>query len=620
VTFLKKYVNKYWKPFTVALLCLMLEAACDLAQPTIMSKVVDVGVKGKNINYILQFGVIMLMVTAIGALGAISRNIVSSNVSQKFGAELRSDLFKKIQSFSFENIDNFKTASLITRLTNDVTQVQNFINGLMRIFVKAPLLCIGSIVMASFLNWRMALILTAIIPVVGILIFLSIKIGYPYFSKVQKGIDRVNGVMREYLAGVRVVKAFNRFDFETERFAGSNRVLSNATATAMRVMSIFSPGISLSVNIGIVAVLWLGGSYVNTGHVLVGQVIAFVNYMTQILMSLMMITFVFNAFIRAKTSMDRIEEVMLEENSMKLAGICSKLPGTVAGSVSCPPMHSGPVIESVNCSPMHPQPVVDSVSCSSIHPDSQGGVEFEDVTFSYTGASGVPVLEHITFKCRPGETIGIIGSTGAGKSSLVNLIPRFYDVTSGCVRVDGADVRAVGQRELREIIAVVPQKTVLFSGSVLDNIKWGREDADKTAVEKAAKAAQAHEFISAFPEGYDTLLGQGGVNLSGGQKQRIALARALVREPRILILDDCTSAVDIMTEAKIREALKEYSERLSCFIISQRISSMMTADRIIVLDNGNLSGLGTHEELMRSCNVYREIYRSQIGREGMQDE
>lgn len=599
MTFLKKYVNKYWKPFAVALLCLMLEAACDLAQPTIMSRVIDVGVKGKNIDYILQFGVIMLMVTAIGALGAVSRNIVSSNVSQKFGAELRSDLFKKIQSFSFENIDHFKTASLITRLTNDVTQVQNFINGLMRIFVKAPLLCIGSIVMASFLNWRMALILTAIIPVVGILIFLSIKIGYPYFSKVQKGIDRVNGVMREYLAGVRVVKAFNRFDFETKRFAGSNRELSNATATAMRVMSIFSPGISLSVNIGIVAVLWLGGSYVNTGHVLVGQVIAFVNYMTQILISLMMITFVFNAFIRAKTSMDRIEEVMLEENSMKLSEMCSKLPG--------------PAADCDNCSPVHPGLAVDCVSCSPIRPNRQGGVEFEDVAFSYAGASGNPVLEHITFKCEPGETIGIIGSTGAGKSSLVNLIPRFYDVTSGCVRVDGVDVRVVDQKELREIISVVPQKTVLFSGSILDNIKWGREDADDADVEKAARAAQAHEFIAAFPEGYGTLLGQGGVNLSGGQKQRIALARALVREPRILILDDCTSAVDIVTEAKIREALKEYSESLSCFIISQRISSMMSADRIIVLDNGTLSGLGAHGELMHTCEVYREIYRSQMG-------
>lgn len=600
MTFLKKYIGKYWKPFFLAVSCLMLEAACDLAQPTIMSRIVDVGVRGKDVNYILRFGLLMLMVTAIGAMGAISRNIVSSNVSQRFGAELRSDLFKKIQSFSFENIDHFKTASLITRLTNDVTQVQNFVNGLMRIFVKAPLLCIGSIIMASFLNWRMALILTAIIPVVGLLIFLSIKIGYPFFSKVQKGIDRVNGVMREYLAGVRVVKAFNRFGYETERFAGSNRELSDASITAMRVMSIFSPGITLTVNVGIVAVLWLGGSYVNSGHVLVGQVIAFVNYMTQILTSLMMITFVFNAFIRAKTSMDRIEEVMLEENSLVQAESAERR--RVPEQERVPKQEKEPEQSGQ-------RPVLGK---------STGSVEFNDVTFAYAAASGDPVLEHITFNCHPGETIGLIGPTGAGKSSLVNLIPRFYDVTSGNVRIDGTDVREVDQRELREKIAVVPQKTVLFSGSILENIRWGRENADIPAVIKAAKAAQAHEFISAFPEGYDTVLGQGGVNLSGGQKQRIALARAMVKEPEILILDDCTSAVDIVTEARIREAIKEYSEHLTCFIISQRISSMMSADRILVLNDGVLAGLGSHEELLEKCEIYREIYRSQIGKEGMQ--
>ena len=573
--FLKKYAVKYWKLFCLAVFCLTLEAACDLAQPTIMSKIVDIGIREKNINYILRFGSIMLLVTAIGAVVAISRNIVSSNVSQKFGAELRSDLFKKIQSFSFENIDHFETASLITRLTNDVTQVQNFVNGTMRIFVKAPLLCIGSIIMASFLNGRMALILTVVVPFVAVLILLSIKIGYPFFNRVQKGIDRVNSVMREYLAGVRVVKAFNRFDYETDRFADFNRELTEASTTAMRVMSVFSPGISLTVNLGIVAVLWLGGSHVNTGHVMVGQVIAFVNYMTQILMSLMMITFVFNAFIRAKASMERIKEVMLQENSMGIFKIYAELnqPG--------------------------------------------GCVEFEEVTFSYTGASGDPVLRNISFLCRPGETLGIIGSTGAGKSSMVNLIPRFYDASSGCIKVGGMDVRNSDPKKLREKISVVPQKTVLFSGTIMENIKWGRENADSTAVMKAAKASQAHDFILSFPEGYETLLGQGGVNLSGGQKQRIAIARALVKEPEILILDDCTSAVDIVTEAKIRDAIKEYSQNLTCFIITQRISSAMSADRIMVLDNGSLAGLGTHEELMKSCEVYREIYRSQMGKEGM---
>jgi len=541
-----------------------------------MSKIIDVGVKERDINYILYFGIVMLMITALGAVGAISRNIVASNVSQKFGAELRSDLFKKIQSFSFENIDGFKTASLITRLTNDVTQVQNFVNGMMRIFVKAPLLCIGSIIMAAFLNWRMALILVAVVPVVGVLIILSVKIGYPFFNRVQKGIDSVNGVMREYLSGVRVVKAFNRFDHETAKFAASNSELSKASVVAMRVMSVFSPGIALVVNIGIVAILWLGGTFVNTGQVEVGKVIAFVNYMTQILMALMMISNIFNAFIRAKTSKDRIEEVMLQESSMKVHELYSDMDHL------------------------------------------KGGVEFDDVTFSYAGASGDPVLRQIAFTCLPGETLGIIGSTGSGKSSMVNLIPRFYDVSSGSIKVGGIDIRDMDPRKLRERISVVPQNTTLFSGTILENIKWGSENADMNAVIKATKAAQAHDFISAFPEGYDTFLGQGGVNLSGGQKQRIAIARALVKDPEILILDDCTSAVDIITEARIREALKEYSEDLTCFFITQRISSVMSADRIIVLDNGRVAGLDTHDGLMQNCQVYREIYRSQIGKEGTQ--
>lgn len=593
MTFLRNYTRKYIRPFLLAVLCLTIEAACDLAQPTIMSRIVDVGVKGRDIDIIMRYGLIMLSVTAIGAVGAISRNIISSTVSQKFGAELRSDFFKKIQSFSFENIDRFNPASLITRLTNDVTQVQNFINGLMRVFVRTPLLCIGSIIMASVLNIRMALILAIIVPVVGLLIYISIIKGYPFFFKVQTSIDRVNGVIREYLAGVRVVKAFNRSGFETRRFKAANRELSDTTATAMRVMSVFAPGISLTVNIGIVAVLWLGGRYVDTGHVLVGQVMAFVNYMTQIMISLTMISFVFNAFIRAKASGERLDEVFLRADTMDYPKSDGKAPmkrrdediGQKGG--------------------------VDRKKC-----EGGNSVEFCDVTFSYSGAAGDPVLKQISFACRPGETIGVIGSTGSGKTSLVSLIPRFYDVTDGSVKVNGTDVREFDPKELREKISIVPQKTVLFSGTIAENIRWGRENADDAAVIKAAGAAQAHGFIASFPEGYYTQLGQGGVNLSGGQKQRIAIARALVREPEILILDDCTSAVDIITEAAIREALKEYSARLSCFVITQRITSVINADRIIVLDGGSVAGFGTHKQLLRSCGIYSEIYRSQIGEGG----
>lgn len=594
MTLFKKYIKKYWKLFCLAILCLTVEAACDLIQPAIMSKIIDVGVKGQDIGYVIHFGLLMLLVTAIGALGAVSRNIASSNVSQKFGAELRFDLFKKIQSLSFENLNNFKTSSLITRLTNDVTQVQNLVNGLMRVFVKAPLLCIGSIIMASLLNERMALILAAVVPVVGIIMFLNIKIGYPFFSKVQKGIDRVNSVMREYLTGVRVVKAFNRFSFETARFAESNQELSDASSTAMKVMSVFSPGITFSVNMGIVAVLWIGGNFVNTGNFLVGEVIAFVNYMTQILTSLMIISNIINAFIRARTSKDRIEEVMLQENAMYRRNEANQSGGAFIGETGLKPQNG---------------------FYSGVRNFS---VEFDHVYFKYANASGDPVLRDITFSCRPGETLGIIGSTGSGKSSLINLIPRFYDVTDGCVKVNGTDVRQQVPGILRESISVVPQKTILFTGTILENIKWGCEGADGDEVIKAAAAAQAHDFIAAFPEGYNTVLGQGGVNLSGGQKQRIAIARALVKKPEILILDDCTSAVDIVTEARIRQAIKEYFKNTAAFVITQRISSVMDADRILVLENGRLAGLGTHKELMAGCEVYREICCSQTGEGRMQ--
>ncbi len=573
--FLEKYIKHYWKPFCIAVACLMFEAICDLMQPTIMSRIIDVGVAGKDMQYVLYMGGAMLLVTALGAVAAISRNVVSSNVSQRFGAELRSDLFRKVQTFSFDNIDNFEAASLMTRLTNDVTQVQNFVHGLMRIFVKAPLLCLGSLIMATLLNPRMAMVLAAVVPIIGVIIFFSMRIGYPFFIKVQKALDRVNGVMREYLSGVRVVKAFNRFDYETGRFEKANRDLASISITAMRIMAVFTPGISLTVNMGIIVVLWLGGFRVNSGNMQVGQIIAFTNYMTQILFSLMIISNVFNTFIRAKASAERIGEVFAQENNMAV------------------PEHSR--------------------EASGV----KGRVDFEHVSFAYSGAAGDPVINNATFTCMPGETVGIIGSTGSGKSSLVHLIPRFYDAVAGAVKVDGVDVKEMDPGKLREKIAIVPQKSVLFTGSILDNIRWGRENATLEEVQKAAEMAQASDFISGFPEGYGTLLGQGGVNLSGGQKQRVSIARALVRKPEILILDDSTSAVDVATEAKIREALKKYSAGLTCLIIAQRITSVMNADKVVVLDHGDVVGIGSHEELMQSCEVYQDIFRSQIGKEGM---
>ncbi|MFP3388414.1 ABC transporter ATP-binding protein [Brevibacillus sp. SIMBA_040] len=572
--FYQKYIKKYGFIASVSMIFLTIEAICDLLQPTIMSRIIDVGVAQRDMDYVLQTGGLMLLITAIGAVAASIRNILATYVSQNFGAQLRSDLFSKVQSLSFDNLNKFDKASLVTRLTNDVNQVQVFVNGMMRIFVKAPLMCIGGLIMATQLNAELAVVLAIVVPIVGLFIYLNMKIGFPFFLKVQQALDRVNGTMREYLSGVRVVKAFNRFDFEIGKFTGANQELQKKSVSATRVMSIFSPAIMLTVNLGIVAVLWLGGLGVEQGSIQVGHIIAFTNYMTQILFSLMLISMVFNMFVRAKASSGRIGEVFAEENQMTWKQ--EQLKEQAGDS---------------------------------------GRIDFENVSFSYEGKEGEPVLRQISFTCLPGETVGIIGSTGSGKSSLVGLIPRFYDVTEGTIRVDGQDIRELDPKKLREKMSVVPQKTTLFTGTVLENIRWGKEDATMEEVEQAAMMAQAHEFISTTPEGYETRVGQGGINFSGGQKQRISIARALVKKPQILIFDDSTSAVDVATEGKIKEALKTYARGLTCILIAQRITSVMDADKIIVLDNGAVVDIGTHESLLVGCKVYQEIFQSQIGRE-----
>ncbi|PGY12445.1 ABC transporter ATP-binding protein [Bacillus sp. AFS031507] len=571
--FLSKYIKKYWKSFSIAVLFLTIEAISDLMQPTIMAKIIDEGVANKDIGYVLKMGGFMLLITACGAIAASTRSVVASIVSQNFGTELRSDLFKKIQTLSFKNIDKFDRASLVTRLTNDVTQVQVFVNGLMRIFVKAPLLAIGGLIMATRLNLQLSVVLAVVVPIVALLIIFNMRLGFPLFSRVQNGLDRVNGVMREYLSGVRVVKAFNRFDVEVGKFTKVNDHYKNQAISANRLMSSFSPAIMLTVNLGIVVVLWIGGNGVNTGDIQVGHIIAFINYMTQILFSLMMISMVFTMFVRAKASAGRIDEVFSQ---------------------------------------------VDSVSWNEelrLNSIEKGRIDFENVSFSYEQATGEPILKNINLTILPGETVGIIGSTGSGKSTLVGLIPRFYDTVGGTIKVDGVDSKLVSPKKLREKIAIVPQKNILFTGSVAENIRWGNEEATDAEVVTAATMAGAHDFIERSPEGYQTRIGQGGVNFSGGQKQRISIARALVKKPEILILDDSTSAVDVATEAKIKEALKKYAKGLTCLLIAQRITSIIDADKIVVLDRGEVVGVGTHQELLKDCRVYQEIYQSQVGKE-----
>lgn len=566
------YWQRYRLHFSGAALFVALEAVCDLLQPTIMASIIDIGVANRDLDYVLQQGGIMLLVTAAGALAATARNIISSTVSQRMGTELRSQVYEKIQTLPFTMVDKFDRSALITRLTNDVTQIQSLVNGMMRISLKAPILCIGGLIMAVSLNPRLSVVLAGVVPVVGLLIAINMKIGYPMFLAVQSALDQMNRTVRETVAGVRVVRAFNRFSYEQTKFATVNTYFRERSETALRRMAVFGPSIALTMNLGVVAVLWLGGRGVKSGEMQVGHIIAFINYMTQILFALVIIALVFNVFVRARVSARRIEEVLnvQADGTEELAA--------------------------------DPAPL-----------SFRGRIDFEQVSFAYDVTLA---LDNISLTCLPGETVGIIGPTGAGKSTLVQLIPRLYEPAAGTVKLDGLDIRRLNPRLLRDRIAFVPQKALLFSGTILDNIRWGKEGATSAEIETAARMAQAHDFVMDFPEGYETRIGQGGVNLSGGQKQRLAIARALVRKPAILILDDATSAVDAATEARIRQALAAYAAGLTCFIIAQRISSIMTADKIAVLDEGKLVGLGQHEELLASCAVYREICQSQLGGEG----
>lgn len=552
--------------FLTAILFLTVEALSDLLQPTLMSHIVDDGVKNQDVGTVLYFGAIMLGVAFAGAAGAVIRNNLSVRTSQQIGKELRSELYRKIQTFSFENIDRLHPASLITRITNDVTQIQNFINGTMRILVKAPITCIGAIILIVTQTPRQMPMIVVILAISTLLIAGNMWLGYPRFVRLQRSLDRLNSVSREFLTSIRVVKAFGREDYETDRFGIAAETLAGAGISATRVTAAFGPLINLTVNIGIVVLLWLGGT---GGHQDVGKLMASVNYMTQVLFALSMVSNILNTMVRATASAERVQEVLSEEPAM--------LESETADSAGL-----------------------------------KGSVAFEDVSFSYIH-SPETALDHVSFSLESGQVLGIIGATGSGKSTLVSLIPRFYDATTGRVLVGGQDVRTLKTAALRAIIGMVPQKSLLFSGTIRDNLKWGDPGADDRAFDAAAHAACADEFIHGFSQGYDTVLGQGGVNLSGGQKQRISIARALIRHPEILVLDDSTSALDATTEAAVMARIREYARGTTVILISQRIASVMRADKILCMDEGRVCGLGTHEQLMTESPVYREIYKSQIG-------
>lgn len=561
-------IKKHLLLFCCAIFFLTVEALCDLLQPAFMSRIVDEGVKYQDTSVVFHYGLIMLLVALLGALGAVMRNILASRTSQQIGKELRSILFQKIQTFSFANIDKLHPASLITRLTNDVTQIQNFINGSMRILVKAPITCIGAIFLIVTRTPKQIPMIVLILILCSFWILGNMMLGYPRFARLQKKLDRLNNVSREFLSSIRVVKAFGQERFETDKFAQAADELASSGTSAMRITSVFGPLINLTVNIGIVVLLWLGGKGEQTD---VGKLMASVNYMTQVLFSLSMVSNILNSMVRATASANRVRQVLDEVPAM------TEPESPENGSLS-------------------------------------REVLFQNVSFSYPGSKRL-ALQNISFHAMPGSTIGIIGSTGSGKSTLIHLIPRFYDVNAGAVFVGGADNRTLDTGRLRRHIGIVPQKSFLFSGSIMDNLRWGDSDAEDDAVFQAARTACAHSFIESLPDGYDTILGQGGVNLSGGQKQRLSIARALVRKPKILILDDCTSALDASTEARVMGNIRSFSQGTTVFLISQRISSVMRSDLILCLEDGVLCRQGKHEDLLRACSVYQEIYRSQIGDE-----
>lgn len=565
-----KYVRPYLSAFIIGPCMMIAEVLGDIMLPRLMSMIINHGVAQHDAGYILRMGLYMVLVAGAMALSGIGGSYFSAKASICFTSDLRQDLFEKVQNFSFKNIDDYSTGSLVTRLTNDIQQIQQVMVMGLKMMLRAPGMFLGALVMAFVINPRLALVILVVIPVLGATIAAIMFTAYPRFGIMQVKLDKMNSGIQEALTNVRVIKSFVREDFEKEKFRRANEDLQENSLRAMRIVIMTMPVMMLAMNVTTIAVVWYGGNLIIGGSMPVGDLTAFTTYIVQILMSLMMLSMVFLMSARAMASVKRVDEVLRQEIDL-----------------------------------------TDEKAARKDLVVKEGRVEFRDVSFGYQGASGEQVLEQITFTAEPGQIIGVIGATGSGKTSLVQLIPRLYDVTGGQVLVDGVDVRDYSLKNLREGIGMVLQKNVLFSGTIEENLRWGDEEASMEEIRAMAEAAQADGFITSFNRGYDMDMGQGGVNVSGGQKQRLCIARALLKRPRILILDDSTSAVDTGTEARIRECFRTTLKDTTKFIIAQRIGSVEEADRILVLDEGRIIGMGSHEELMASCKAYQEIYYSQ---------
>ena len=570
---LKRWLN-YAKPYTryfiIGPLCMIVEVIGEIVLPRIYASIIDTGVKTENVTYIVIACAIMVLTAILMMTGGIGGAYFASKASVNFAADVRRDVYAKIQQFSFANIDRFSTGSLVTRLTNDVTQVMNMINMMMRMCLRAPGMLIGALIASISLSPDLAKVLAVTIPLLVIIQFIVIRIGYPRFQNMQKKIDVLNNRIQEDLTNERVIKSFVREDYENGRFRDTNTDLKNTTLSALNVMVTMMPAMMLMMNLTSLAVIWFGGKMVINTQMSVGDLSSFITYITQILMSLMMLTMIFMNSSRALASAKRISEVLDEKIDLS------------DEAAACPDLDV-----------------------------KAGKVEFRNVSFRYYKTSPGKVLDNINLTINPGETVGVVGSTGCGKTTLVSMIPRLYDVDDGEVLVDGVNVRDYNLNHLRTGVGMVLQKNVLFSGTIAENLRWGDDHATDEQLVSASESAQADGFIRSFADGYDHVLDQGGSNVSGGQKQRLCIARALLKKPKILILDDSTSAVDTATEARIREAFATSLKDSTKIIIAQRISSVIDADKIVVLDDGRITGIGTHEELLRDNREYQEIYYSQ---------
>ena len=566
----RKYIKPYLGAFILGPLLMLTEVAGEIMLPKLMSMIINNGVAQRNVQYILSVGGLMILATLIMAIGGIGGAYFSVKAAVSFTSDLRDDLFSKVQEFSFKNIDSYSTGSLVTRLTNDIQQVQNVLMMGLRMAMRAPGMFIGALIMAFMMNARLAVVILVVIPLLTAAIAVILKTAFPRFTAMQKKLDQLNSGIQEALTNVRVIKSFVREDFEEDKFREMNQDLKESSLNAMKIVIATMPVMMLAMNITTLAVVWYGGNIIIAGDMPVGNLTAFTTYIVQILMSLMMLSMVFLQLSRAVASIRRVGEVMDTEIDLTDRDASRKDLAVLKGKV-----------------------------------------EFKHVSFSYTDNRDEMVLEDINFTAEPGQIIGIIGSTGSGKTTLVQMIPRLYDATKGQVLVDGVDVREYSLKNLREGVGMVLQKNVLFSGTIEENLRWGKEDASMDEIREMAQSAQADSFVTSFTNGYDTDMGQGGVNVSGGQKQRLCIARALLKKPKILILDDSTSAVDTKTDAMIRRAFREEIPDTTKIIIAQRISSVEDADKVIVLNHGAVDDFGTPQELFARNKIYREVFESQ---------